>query len=113
MQLYTTHSPFLALVLPTRLSRGHSESSSRRILRLRYFVTSQRGFVFILAMHVINGKIFCCHHKMKPVHVALAISHILFCGFGDSNQGSSYFISSFSLGSSRLLGVDEVKGKQE
>lgn len=108
-----TQSLFLALVLPTRLSCGHSESTSRRILKQRYFVASQRGFVFILAMHVINGKILCCHHKMKTVHMALAISHNLFCGSGDNTQGSSYFISSFSLGSSRLLGVDEVKGKQE
>lgn len=77
-----------------------------RILELCYFVASQLGFVVILAMHVIDGKTFYCHHKMKPVHVALAISQmLLLCGSGDTNRGSSYFIFSFSLGSSKLLGV--------
>lgn len=114
MQLYTIQSLLLALALPTCLSGGHSESSSRWILKLCYFVASQLGFLFILAMHVINGKVFCCLHKMKPVHMALAIRQILlFCGSGDNNQGSSCFVSSFSLGPSRLLGVDVVKGKQE
>lgn len=103
--LYTIQSLFLALALPTYLSRGHSESLSRWIFKLRYFMASQLGFVSILAMHVINGKIFHCHLKMKPV--------IVFCGYGDINQGSSYFISNFNLGSSKPLGVDEDKGKQE
>lgn len=68
-------------------------------------MASQLGFVSLLAMHVINGNIFHCHHKMKPV--------LLFCEYGDTNQGSSYFVSNFSLGSSKPLGVDEDKGKQE
>lgn len=45
---------------------------------------------------------------MKPV--------LLFCGYGDINQGSSYFVSHFSLGPADLgvwTGVDEDKGKQE
>lgn len=64
------------------------------------------GFVAISAVHVIDGKVFYCHHKMKPVHVALAISQtLLFCGSGGTNRGSSYLISSFCLGSSKLLGV--------
>lgn len=68
-------------------------------------MASQLGFVSILAMHVINGKIFHRHHKVKPV--------IVFCGYGDINQGSSYFISNFNLGSSEPPGVDEDKDKQE
>lgn len=68
-------------------------------------MASPLGFVSILAMHVINGKIFLCHHKMKPV--------LLFSGYGDISQGSSYFVSDFCLGSSKPLDVDEAKGKQE
>lgn len=75
------------------------------MFKLCYFMASQLGLVSLLAMHVINGKIFHCHHKMKPV--------LLFCGYEDTNQGSSYFVSNFSLGSSKPLGVDEDKGKQE
>lgn len=53
--------------------------------------------------HVTNGKIFHCYHKMKPV--------LLFCGSGVINQGSSYFISSFSLGSSKPTGCGWGQGQ--
>jgi hypothetical protein len=56
--LYTIQSLFLALALPTFLSPGHSESLSRWIFKLCYFMASQLGFVSILSMHVISGKIF-------------------------------------------------------
>lgn len=71
------------------------------------------GFVFFIAMHVISGTFFCCHHKVKPVHMTLAISQTYCCGSRDTSQRSAYFISSFSLGSSRLLDMDEMKGKKQ
>lgn len=32
------------------------------------------GFMFMLAVNVIYGKLFCYHCKMKLVHMALAIN---------------------------------------
>lgn len=91
------------------------ERLSGWILKLFDFLVShQLGFVFLLAMHVINGKFSCLPPQNEAsAHGAGRQPELLFRGSRNISQGSAYLISSFGLGSSRLLGVDKIKGKKQ